>query len=171
MTLVLVVTLLAAMLAGGAVVLGLASGNTKGATLAKKTREALYCAEAGLAAARDFVINNQDDWEAVLDGNPDNNPAWYPNDATLGEGIHGSYDWDSVNDYTATMEDDGDGDGDPTKDANQTVIIKSTCLKFPDAPAQVMEVIAMGGQTGDYYGDQKGQGPSGVGQIKELVNF
>ena len=153
MAMVLVITVLAALLAVGAIGLSLQLGSTKSAGLVKDSRSALYCAEAGIAAARNILTANRSIWNDLLDGDPSNDPAWYP--------ITGDIDNDGIADYSVTVRDDGD-DTDPTTDDNDTIIVISVCTKYTDAPSSVMEVISMQGQ-GHSYRNQSGQGSGNTG--------
>lgn len=153
MAMVLVITVLAALLAIGAIGLSLQLNSTKSATLVKDNRAALYCAEAGIAKARNVLVANRSVWNDLLDGNPNALP-WYP--------ITGDIDGDGVDDYSVTIRDDGD-DTTLTADSNDTIIVTSACTKFlPAAPATVIEVISMQGQ-GNEYRNQSGQGAGNTG--------
>lgn len=151
---VLVVTVLAALLAVGAIGLSLQLDSSKSASLVKDSRSSLYCAEAGIAKARLLLTANRDLWNNLLDADTTNDPVWYP--------ITGDIDADTVDDYTVTVRDDGDGDDDPTTDFNDTIIVESVCTKFDTAPATVLEVISMLGQ-GFGYRNQSGQGAGNTG--------
>ena len=161
MAMVLVITILAALLGIAAVGLSMQLNSTKSTGLVKDKRAALYCAEAGLATARQTLILNRSDWDDVLAGIQ---PAggWYnittPTDPL---GMTGDADGlGTADDYTVTIRDDGD-DTDLTTDSNNTIIVTSTCLLYADrAPATVIEVLAIV-PTGLQYGDQGNQGPLG----------
>ena len=158
MAMVLVITILAALLGIAAIGLSLQLNSTKSTGLIKDTRAALYCAEAGLAAARATLIANREEWGDVLNGDP---VTWYS--TTDPEGITGDADGDGVTgDYSVTIRDDGD-DTVFTTDDNDTIIVTSTCLLYETtAPASVIEVISMLGQ-GHAYRNQSGQGSGNTG--------
>lgn len=150
---VLVITMLAALLAVGAVMLSLQVNSTKSTALVKDSRSALYCAEAGIAFARNQLTASQSIWNDLLAGNP---PAGFQYPLT------GDFDQDGVDDFSVTIRDDGD-DTDLTTDSNTTIIVISECTKFAGkAPATVMEVISMQGQ-GFSYRNQSGQGAANTG--------
>ncbi len=154
MAMVLVITVLAALLAIGAIGLSLQLDSTKSTSLVKDSRSALYCAEAGIAFARNELTANRNIWNDLLDADTANDPPWYP--------LVGDYDQDGVNDFSVTVRDDGD-DTDLTTDSNDTIIVVSVCTKFlPRAPSTVMEVISMQGQ-GFSYRNQSGQGAGNTG--------
>ena len=155
---VLVITILAALLGIAAVGLSLQLNSTKSTTLIKESREALFCAEAGLAAGRNVITTNRSDWNDVLAGNA---ISWYSN--TDPKGFTGDADNDGVGgDYWVTIEDDGEADGDKAVDSNDTIIVKSTCVLFPNSPASVIEVISLRG-IGHAYRSQSGQGSGNTG--------
>jgi hypothetical protein len=74
----LVATLLVALLAGGAVALYVQLQGTKSAGLVKASKSSLFCAEAGVISARQTLALNYSSWGVLLDGNPSNDPTWYP---------------------------------------------------------------------------------------------
>jgi len=157
MAMVLVITILAALLGIAAVGLSLQLNSTKSTTLIKESREALFCAEAGLAAGRNVITSNRSDWTDVLAGNA---VSWYSN--TDPKGFTGDADNDGVGgDYWVTIEDDGD-DADKATDINDTIIVTSSCVLFPNSPASVIEVISLRGQ-GHAYRSQSGQGSGNTG--------
>ncbi len=158
---VLVITILAALLAGASVALYLQVTSTRAAGLSSHMRGALYCAEAGLAAARNTIANDPDVWPSLLDGDDATNPAWYP--------IQGDIDEppDGVPDYVVTVRDNDDefppNDLDPTTDSDERIIIVSTCTKYSDAPREVLEIISLQATPGHDYADQSGYGGANAG--------
>jgi hypothetical protein len=135
-------------------------GETRSTSYGVDSKAALYCAEAGLAKARPIIGANYPAWAAILDGNPANDPAWYP--------ITGDLDVppDGVNDFVVTIRDDDDepagAANDPTHDNNLSVYVVSTCTRYPDTPRQVTELIHYQG-VGNVYRAQAGHGPSNTG--------
>jgi len=155
---VLVITILAALLAGAAVALYLQVTSTRAAGLSSHMRSALYCAEAGLAAARNVIANDPDSWPSLLDED-DTEPAWYP--------IEGDIDGDDVPDYRVTVRDNDDefpdDDLDPYHDSDGRIIIVSECTKYSNAPREVLEVISLEETPGHDYADQSGYGGANAG--------
>lgn len=145
---VVVITILAALLAGGAVALTLQLGSTRQTAVVKSSKTAMYCAEAGLASARFTIQANYQLWNQLLDTDPDNDPSWYP--------IEGDIDDppDGVNDYIVTVYDDDD-DADKNSDINSAVFIRSRCVKYPQTPAEILELMSLSGDT-HCYSNQKG---------------
>jgi hypothetical protein len=156
----LVVTLLAALLAGGALAIYLEVSDTRATSYVPAARRSLYCAEAGLAAARPIVGANYATWVDVLDGNPENDPPWYP--------ITGDIDDppDGVPDYEVAIRDNDDelapAANDPTHDNDLEIFVVSTCIKYPDSPREVLELVMYKGG-GAVYRNQSGQGSGNTG--------
>jgi hypothetical protein len=135
-------------------------GETKATSYGVDSDAALYCAEAGLAKARPMIGGNYAAWAAILDGDPSNDPSWYP--------ITGDLDVpaDGKSDFTVTIRDDDDEPvgtpNDPTKDNDLSVYVISTCTRYPETPRQVTELIHYkGGGAG--YRNQSGQGAGNTG--------
>ncbi len=129
---VLVLTVLAALLAGGAVALMLQVNATKSSGITAANRRALFCAEAGLAAARTYMVLNSSGWDLMLDADASNDPSGYPVTADI--------DGDGTDDVEVTIRDDDD-DTDPTSDVNGRVFLVSKCTKYPTYEAEVLEFI------------------------------
>jgi hypothetical protein len=155
---VIVMTILAALLAGGAIALYLQLSSTRAAGSIRESRSALYCAEAGLQAARPLIGANYAEWVNILDGDPDTDPSWYP--------VRGDLDGDGVNDYEVRIRDNDDEmpplDNDPTRDNDLRVFIISRCTKYPDTPREVLELVRFEGG-GNVYRNQSGQGSGNTG--------
>ncbi len=155
---VLVMVILVAMLAGGAVALSLQLGSTKQVGLASDSRGALYCAEAGLSAARPVIGARYADWVDVLDTDPGNDPTWYP--------FTGDLDGDGTDDYLVTMRDNDDETApavnDTTRDNDLKIFVISSCTRYPDTPREVLELIKYEGG-GAIYRNQSGCGSGNTG--------
>ncbi len=154
----LVATLLVALLAGGGVALYVQLQSTKGAGLVKATRSSLYCAEAGLAAARGFIALNYLTWPQALDNDPSNDPAWYP--------VRGDMNGDLIDDYEVTIRDNDDEvpptPADPTRDNDRQVFAVSRCISNADVSRQVVELLVVAG-AGQPYRNQGGGGAFNTG--------
>ena len=157
--LVLVITILAALLSAAAVALYLQVSSTRAAGITSRTRSSLYCAEAGLAAARSLIADQTTNWADLLSGNTSAYP-WYP--------IQGDIDDppDGVNDYIVTVRDNDDEfPNDPTVDADDQIFIVSTCVKYPDSPREVLELVSRQVPPGYHYTDQGGGDESNSGFV------
>ena len=154
----LVATLLVALLAGGAVALYVQLQGTKSASLVKASKSSLFCAEAGVIAARPTLAQNYLDWPTLLDSSTSNDPSWYP--------VTGDLDGDGVNDYQVTIKDNDDevppAPDDPELDNDRRVFAVGRCLKNSDVSRQVMELLVVGGG-GYVYRNQAGGGAWNTG--------
>jgi hypothetical protein len=160
---ILVVTILAALLAGAATALYLQINSTRAAGVSNRTRSALYCAEAGLARARIDIASNPDDWAAILDPNePD--PAYYPIRGDLVDD-NDTTTWD----YEVTVEDNPDefppNPEDPTVDSDERIIIRSKCVKYSNTPREVLEVISLEANPGTNYKEGAGRDMGNTGSL------
>ena len=149
-TMVVVLAILVALLGAGAVALYLQVADTRTTALVKKSRESLFCAEAGLGSGRAAFGENYAQWNLILDQDPDNNPIGYP--------LQGDMDGGEM-DYEVTLIDNDDEfpTPDPYRDSDLSIFIVSTCLKYPDTPREVMELVKFEGM-GSVYRNQQGQG-------------
>ena len=141
--------LMAALLAGATVLVSLQMGSNRNTELTKTGITALYCAEAGLTAARTAVAANQSAWGTFLGTGTE--PTWLsgiPKDVN-GDG--------SGPDFRVTLEDNFDETGTdaPTVDADGKVFVVSKCLLYPDTPREVRELIDFSSIT-HCYGAQRG---------------
>jgi hypothetical protein len=134
-----------ALLAGGAVLVSLQISSNRSSDLTRSGMSALYCAEAGLTAARPLVATNYLQWNAALLAGTE--PAWLS--GPLGD--H-SIDGDTTADYEISLRDNDDevspNPNDLTHDNDQTIFIVSKCIKFPDTEKEVVELVTYTGTTG-----------------------
>lgn len=141
MTLIVV----ASLLAGSAVLVSVQVTSTRGANLTKNGLSALYCAEAGLAAARAPVASNYGQWNASLGQLTE--PTWLA-------GIDHDLDDDGTPDFIITLRDNADERpplaDDPTRDDDLAVYVISRCTKFPDNAVAVSELVRHNGGGGCY---------------------
>lgn len=140
--------LIASMLAGASVLVALQVSSTRSVGLSRASTHALFCAEAGLAAARRVVVTNKDNWNtalaAVAQGNT-SEPTW------LASGI-GSHDLngDGTADFTAYIRDNvddcasgcGSTDlGNAAVNSDDQVFVVVSCTQFAETPKQVTELV------------------------------
>ena len=157
---VLVLIILVALLAGAAVVLNLQMSSTKQVGLVSQARASLFCAEAGLSQGKTIMGANYALWNDILDTDTSNDPSWYP--------IRGDIDDppDGIADYEVTVRDNDDelppAANDTTHDNDLKIFIVSRCLKYPETPREVLELVVynMGNQV---YRNQSGQGSGNTG--------
>jgi hypothetical protein len=140
---IVVMVMITALLAAGAVVVILVTSDTRAAGDSSNGRKARACADGGLAAARAIVRANDATWPMVLDLDGTNDPVWYPIRGYLDDAVHGAGD---PFDYEVTLRDDHDevppAADDPTVDTNLNVIAVARCLRYPDVPVTVHEIVA-----------------------------
>ncbi|MDQ3365008.1 MAG: hypothetical protein M3680_06240 [Myxococcota bacterium] len=152
--------IVAALLAGAAVVTSMQMSANRATDLTRTGLSALYCAEAGLTLSRAAVASNYDSWgpalaqsQAALAINTvPAQPAW------LGPTV---FDHDLDNDGAADLivyirdDDDEPGANNTALDTNGKVFIVSRCIKWPDTPKQVEELISYT-PAANCYRDQEG---------------
>ena len=146
----LTLIMLTALLAGGAVFVGMQMQSTQSMGLVKENITAMNCAESGLSAARNAVEANRAGWTAALCnpvpprgtgtcviGSPASEPVWLQ-----APGIPHDLDGDGSPDFVLTLVDnDDETPTDPATNSDQEVQIVSTCIKYPDNRAQVTEQV------------------------------
>jgi hypothetical protein len=155
-----VMIVMAALMTAGGLAIYVSSSETRSTGYVSANRQAMFCAEAGLAAARATVTANYQSWDLAIDGDDGNDPAWYPIRGYLVDGGVGDFD------YEVTIRDNDDEQApaanDPSKDSDLQVYMTSACLKYPDSPKTVTELIQY--QGGGYtYRNQSGQGAGNTG--------
>jgi hypothetical protein len=151
--------LVTALLAGGALAMYLQLADTRSAQYVTESRASLYCAEAGLARARRFVSINVQLWPAMLDDDDGNDPEGYPIEGRLDGATTGPPD------FRVVIRDNDDelppAANNPGLDTDGTIFMVSTCLRYPDTPREVLEMISFSGG-GFNYRNQSGQGAGGT---------
>lgn len=148
--------LMAALLAGAAVLVSLQLGSNRGTDMTKTGIEALYCAEAGLTATRATIAENQSSWDTALGTGTE--PTWL-------SAVEHDLDGDGDPDFTVKLEDNFDeqpptADA-PTADLDGKIYIVSKCLKYPDTPREVRELITFVQVTNCYNSQRGGCGGNG----------
>lgn len=126
--------LMAALLAGATVLVTLQMSSNRNTELTKTGITALYCAEAGLIAARTAVAENQASWNDALG---QGQPSW------LATGIANDLDGDGTADVEIRLEDNFDepGTDNPNADSDGKIFIVSKCLLYNDTPREVRELV------------------------------
>lgn len=140
--------IIAALLAGGAVLASLQLASNRSTQLTRSGTSALYCAEAGLSAGRLVVAAGYQNWATSLaasSAGATTEPAWI----AAGIGSH-DLDGDGVADFTIYIRDNGDegsGVNNPAVDNDLQVFIVATCTKYVDTPKRVEELVLYNGGT------------------------
>jgi hypothetical protein len=183
MLVTLIVT--SALIAGAAVLASTQMASTRGSSIARNGLQSLYCAEAGLAMARPWVMAQYqvDQWKSslTLSASGTASSAWEENwlsgngGSTTGintvttctnygttGGCHdlGTPTPDGAADFFVYIVDNND-DLDQTTDQDQTVWIVSRCTRNAETVQEVRELVRYSGG-GTHYNDQAG-GASGNG--------
>lgn len=157
-----VMIVMAALMTAGGLAIYVSTSETRSTGYVSAERQALFCAEAGLAAARSTVTANYATWSQALDTSTTNDPDWYPVTGYLADSGTGTPD------YTVTIRDNDDeaapAANDAEHDTDQQVYLESTCNKYPDTPRTIVELIQY--QGGGYtYRNQAGQGAGNTGNV------
>jgi hypothetical protein len=160
-----VMIVITALLGVASISIYLAVIETRSTEYVATARRSLYCAEAGLAASRTEVSDHYGDWFFVLDGDPGTDPgSWYPIRGWLDDAPH--VDGVDPYDYEVTLKDNDDElpptPNDPTHDNDAQVFVVARCLKYPEVPRAVTELLTLQG-AGEGYRDQSGQGGMATG--------
>ena len=147
--------IIAALMAGAGILLQLQLSSSRSSDFTRSGTAALYCAEAGIAAARNVVAQSYQAWNGSMCTNPDpmlcTEPAWL----AAGVGSH-DIDGDGDADFLIYLRDNDDElppllpDGNTDNDLQ--VFVVSRCLAFPDTPKQVEELVLHNGAPPGYSG-------------------
>lgn len=150
--------IIAALLAGAAVLVSLQLASSRSTDLTRSSVTALYCSEAGLSAARRVVADNYAAWNASL-ASPGIEPPF------LRAAFSHDLDGDGIDDFLVTLRDNDDEypplTNDVTRDNDLQVFVVSRCTKFPDTPQEVSELIHVTGPSKCYQSQEGGCGGNG----------
>lgn len=149
--------IVSALIAGGAVLVSMQMSSNRGAEVTNTGVTALYCAEAGLAAARPVVVSSYLQWAGNLGTGVE--PSWL---SSIDHDVDN--DGASSNDFTITLKDNDDelsGTNDPLVDQDLRIFVISTCNLFPDNPKQVMELVRYSGGGQKYKAQAGGNAGNG----------
>ncbi len=149
--------IVAALIAGGAALVSTQLAATRATGLTRSGMSSLYCAEAGLAAARPIVANNHPLWDAALaqSAGPDGIANTADDDTTEPLWLNSpggipTHEIDTVagDDFSVYLV---DNDDEPVPvasvDYDFQVFIVSKCIKYPDTPKEVRELVQFNGAT------------------------
>ena len=146
--------LISALLAGGGVLISLQMTSTRSADLTRTSMSSVFCAEAGLAAARPIVAQNYAQWGASLCPTYRTNPAACGEPAWLSTAINnwGTHDLDGDGqpDFEIYVHDNDDepGTNNLSVDNDLRVFVVARCIKYLDTPKQVEELVEHNGSFG-----------------------
>lgn len=142
------IIIIGALLAGAATLTNMQMQSQRSQDLTKSNVSALYCAEAGIAAARTALATNYPSWGAGLSQSAvgdKTEPAWLA--AAIGShDING----DGQGDFTVYIYDNNDdpGDNNPAADNDLQVFVAVACTKYPETPNAVTELVKYNGGVG-----------------------
>lgn len=144
--------LIAALLAGAAVLASMQLSSTRSADVTRTGTASLYCAEAGLAAARNIVASNYLNWTGNLGTGTE--PTWL----SSGIGVHDGDGDGAGSDFVVYLKDNDDelsGSNNPAVDNDLRIYIVSRCTKWSENQKEVEELIQYTGG-GTCYQSQQG---------------
>ena len=154
---------ISALMGGAAVLVQLNLSSSHGTELAKHGLTALYCAEAGLTAARATVAASYPQWAGSLctttPSTSCTQPAWLASTA-----FSHDLDGDGVDDfviYIKDNDDDGTAANNKAVDNDLQIFVVSRCIKYPESPKEVEELIQYSGGGTCYDAQQGGCGANG----------
>jgi len=163
--------LVAALLAGVAVLVALQLSSTKSTELTRTGLAALHCAEAGLAVSHREVANNKSSVITQLSSLPYTGPSgalsWQsqPTFLTTYYATGSPYNLSDIDgdgtagDFVVYIIDDDDESSTTqawNTDINSRVWLVSRCTKYPDSPKEVRELVEFG-QSPTQYEWQEGR--------------
>ena len=152
----IVMIIIVSLLGGGAALLSTQLKATRSTELTKTSAAAHHCAEAGLAAAREAIATNYGGWDAAMRESVE--PTW------LEEMSH-DLDGDGADDFTLSLRDNDDEFGaqanDKATDNDLAVFVVATCIKYPEVPKQVSELLLHNGAGTCYESQLGGCGANG----------
>lgn len=126
-----------ALLSGAAVLASIQTTSMRASTLTSNGITMSNCAEAGLVAARPVVFANYTQWAGSIGTNIE--PLW------LASAFSHDLDGDGAADFVITLADDDDEllplSNDRTVDRNSRIYVVSQCIKNPELPKQVSELV------------------------------
>ena len=135
--LVVVMLVITATIAVSVALAAIQRKSSHAAQTTQTTTTGLYCAEAGLTAARAAVLANVAVWDASLASGTE--PTWLSM-------ISHDLDGDLAPDFTVTLSDnDDEAVNNLAHDSDGTIYIVSTCIKQPDSRTQVKELVTSAG--------------------------
>lgn len=136
--------LMAALLAGAAALVSVQMASTRSSGLVRSGINAQYCAEAGLTAARTAIAANQAEWAAALQASATAAPNPPTEPAFLSSIVH-DIDGDNVADFMVYLRDNNDElpptNDDQAVDTDLRIYVVSRCIKYPDTPREVVELV------------------------------
>ena len=162
-----------ALLSGAAVLVSMQVASNRSADITRTGLTSLYCAEAGLDAARPLVASNFAGWSGNLGTNIE--PTWLNNGpgctvatpsgccvgvactTTTPPALNHDIDGDGLPDFVITLVDNVDeSPNNPAVDNDQSIFVVSTCInpRYPDVQKQIEELVYFSGGGTCYHSQQ-----------------
>lgn len=137
-----------ALLAGAATLTNMQMQSQRSADMAKSNVSSLYCAEAGMTAARTALAASYSSWGLGLAQSASGNKA-EPDWLAAAIGSH-DIDGDNQADFAAYIYDNNDDpvDNNPEADNDLQVFVAVSCIKYPDTPNTITELVKYNGGVG-----------------------
>jgi hypothetical protein len=148
--------IIASLLAGAVVLVSMQLSSSRSTDLSRSTTAAIYCAEAGVQAARIAVGSAAtSDLDSALASTSE------PNWLASAIGVHDANGDGVGSDYHIYLKDNDDevangGSNVPTDDIDNKVWIVSVCDLFPETPQTVSELVEIPTVAGKMYDWQAG---------------
>jgi len=148
--------LIAALLAGAAVLASMQLSSTRSSEVTRTGTTSMYCAEAGVVAARSIVAANYLNWTGNLGTGTE--PTWL----STALGTH-DIDGDGSADFMVYLKDNDDEVGvqNPLVDNDLRIFIVSRCTKYTENMKEVEELVQYSGGGTCYQSQQGGCGGNG----------
>jgi hypothetical protein len=157
--------IIAALLAGAVVLVSMQLSSNRSTDLARSSMSSLYCAEAGLHAARAVLktsLKTERD-TAIIQSNSEILAGTTPTESPLFTAGISSHDLDGngTNDFYAYIRDNddelaGSGTNNGSADTDSKVWLISVCIKNTETQKTVSELISVTEQAGTMYDWQAG---------------
>jgi Tfp pilus assembly protein PilX len=149
--------IISALLAGAVVLVSMQLASNRSTDLARNSMTALYCAEAGLHAARRVIANaNKTDRDVALAQSAGGDPTFMQTGI-----LSHDLDGDGLADFHVYLKDNDDevaaaGANNLAADIDNQIWIISVCDKYVETPKAVSELVNIVEQSGTLYDWQAG---------------
>lgn len=150
--------IVAALLAGVAVIVSMQLTATKSTELTRSGLAALHCAESGLAIARTEIGSNRANVNTHLGGYPASatiQPAFLTTFMGETTPARNDLDGDGSADFVIYIV-DNDDDADYTTDSDRRIWLIARCIKYADTPKEVRELAEFPSASGLYRNQEGG---------------
>ena len=137
--------LTSALMAGAVALAHIQTASTHSSGLTRTGITAGYCAEAGLVASQSAVAANQASWADALAASAAAAPN-APAEPAFFSAVDHDLDGDGVADFVVYLRDNNDelppASDNQASDNDLQVYVVSRCIKYPDTPREVAELVS-----------------------------